>query len=144
MLRCLGEDETHLVLLEVHKGVWGSHIDGLALATKLLRVGCYLPTLLNDCTEFVLRCDKFQWFSDLNHAPATKLTSVYSAWPFHKWGVDIVWLFPLASRQLKFLIVGVDHFTKWIKAEAVEKLWWSRSSVFIGKNSYAGLDFPKS
>jgi len=28
MLRCLGEEETELVLLEVHEGVGGSHIGG--------------------------------------------------------------------------------------------------------------------
>jgi ribonuclease HI len=34
MLRCLGESETKLVLLEVHEGLCGSHIEGRALAAK--------------------------------------------------------------------------------------------------------------
>lgn len=41
LLRCLGEDETELVLLEVHEGVCGSHIGGRSLAAKLLRAGYY-------------------------------------------------------------------------------------------------------
>ena len=28
-------------------------------------------------------------------------------------------LFPIAVRQLKFLIVGIDYFTKWVEAEAL-------------------------
>jgi hypothetical protein len=35
LLRCLDKDETHLVLLEVHEGVCGTHIGGRALAAKL-------------------------------------------------------------------------------------------------------------
>ena len=35
MLRCLGEEETELVLLEVHEGVCGSHIGGRSLTAKL-------------------------------------------------------------------------------------------------------------
>lgn len=58
MLRCLGEDETNLVLLEVHEGVCGSHIGGRALAAKLLRAGYYWPTMLQDSSEFVKKCDK--------------------------------------------------------------------------------------
>ena len=27
--------------------------------------------------------------------------------------------FPTAVRQLKFLVVGIDYFTKWVKAEAL-------------------------
>ena len=28
-------------------------------------------------------------------------------------------LFPIAVRQLKFLIVDIDYFTKWVEAEAL-------------------------
>ena len=28
-------------------------------------------------------------------------------------------LFPIVMRQLKFLIVDIDYFTKWVEAEAL-------------------------
>jgi hypothetical protein len=102
MLRCLGESETNLVLLEVHEGVCGSHIGGRALAAKLLRAGYCWPTLLQDCAEFVKKCDKCQRFSDKKHAPANELTSIFSPWPFCKWLVDIVGPFLIAPGQLMF------------------------------------------
>ena len=40
-------------------------------------------------------------------------------WPFTQWGLDIMGLFPIAVRQLKFLIVDIDYFTKWVEAEAL-------------------------
>ena len=40
-------------------------------------------------------------------------------WPFVQWGLDIIGPFPITARQLKFLIVGIDCFTKWVEAEAL-------------------------
>jgi hypothetical protein len=130
MLRCLGVDEINLVLLEVHEGVCKSHVGGRALAIKLLRAGYYWPTLLNECAELVKKCDKCQRFSDLKHASATELTFVYSPWPFLKWGMDIVGPFPLAPGQLKFLIVGINYFTKWVEVEALSKITADRVKHF--------------
>ena len=34
--------------------------------------------------------------------------------------------FPIVMRELKFLIVDIDYFTKWVKSEAL--------ATIIGKN----------
>lgn len=44
MLRCLGENETSLILMEVCEGVCESHIEGMDLTHKLLRADYYWPT----------------------------------------------------------------------------------------------------
>ena len=36
-------------------------------------------------------------------------------WPFAQWGLDIMGPFPAALRQLKFLVVGIYYFTKWVE-----------------------------
>lgn len=41
MLRCLEKQEVCLILVEFHEGVYGSHISGRALASKLLKVEYY-------------------------------------------------------------------------------------------------------
>lgn len=69
MLRCLGEHETTLVLVEVHKGAYSSHICEKALTHKLLRAGYYWYTLIKDNITFVKRCDQCQRHADLHHAP---------------------------------------------------------------------------
>ena len=40
-------------------------------------------------------------------------------WLFAQWGLDIMGPFLVAVRQLKFLVVGIDYFTKWVEAEAL-------------------------
>ena len=40
-------------------------------------------------------------------------------WPFAQWGIDIMGPFLLEKKQLKFLIVAIDYFTKLVEAELV-------------------------
>jgi len=40
-------------------------------------------------------------------------------WPFTQWGLDIIGSFPMTVRQLKFLVVDIDYFIKWVEAEAL-------------------------
>ena len=51
--------------------------------------------------------------------------------------------FPIAVRQLKFLVVGIDYFTKWVEVEALatitEKNIWS----FIWRNIIYRYRIPR-
>ena len=55
-------------------------------------------------------------------------------WSFAEWGLDIMGLFSTAVRQLKFLIVGIDYFTKWVKAEALATIPKKNVRNFVRKN----------
>ncbi|RDX77918.1 Pol polyprotein, partial [Mucuna pruriens] len=62
-------------------------------------------------------------------APLELLHSITSPWPFHTRGVDILGHFPLVVGQLKFLIVFVDYFTKWVEAEPVAMISIERRKI---------------
>ena len=38
-------------------------------------------------------------------------------WPFAQWRLDIIGSFLMAIPQLKFLVIGIDYFTKWVEIE---------------------------
>ena len=40
-------------------------------------------------------------------------------WSFAQWGLDIMGPFQMIVRQLKFLVVGIDYFTKWVEVETL-------------------------
>ena len=42
--------------------------------------------------------------------------------------------FPIALRQLKFLIVGLDYFTKWVEAEALATITEKNVRSFVWRN----------
>ncbi|XP_071739905.1 uncharacterized protein [Rutidosis leptorrhynchoides] len=41
------------------------------------------------------------------------------AWPFCKWAIDIFGPITACSRGIKFLVVAIDYFTKWVEAKAL-------------------------
>ena len=52
-------------------------------------------------------------------------------WPFAQRGLDILGPFPTGTRQMKFLVVGVDYFTKWVEAEPLEKITQQNVKNFV-------------
>ena len=111
-LRCLSHDEADYVIREVHEGICGNHSRARSLVHKLIRAGYYWPTILKNAQAYVKACDKCQRFSNLIRQPSEELTPITVPWPFAQWGLDIMGPFPTALRQLKFLVVGIDYFTK--------------------------------
>ncbi|GAU35488.1 hypothetical protein TSUD_384430 [Trifolium subterraneum] len=122
LLKCVEEARVEFILQEIHEGINGQHIGGRSLARKALRAGYYWPMMQNDAKDHVLKCDKCQRHGDMHLAPANELKTLISPWPFAWWGMDILGPFPTAARQVKYLIVAVDYFTKWIEAEPLAKI----------------------
>ena len=62
-------------------------------------------------------------------------------WPFAQWGLDILGSFPTGTRQMKFLVVGIDYFTKWVEAKPLAKLHNRMSRTSSKRALYAGLGY---
>ncbi|GAU50258.1 hypothetical protein TSUD_409040 [Trifolium subterraneum] len=143
LLKCVEETRVEFILQEIHEGINGQHIGGRSLARKALRAGYYWPTMQNDAKDHALKCDKCQRHGDMHIAPANELKTLISPWPFGWWGMDILGPFPTASRQVKYLIVAVDYFTKWIEAEPLAKIGASHILRFFKRNVLARFGIPQ-
>ena len=42
--------------------------------------------------------------------------------------------FPIVIRQLKFLVVGIDYFTKWVEVEALATITEKNVQNFVWRN----------
>ena len=51
-------------------------------------------------------------------------------------------MFPLTSDILKFLIVGVNYFTKWIEAKVLAKIMTEKNVSFLLKKIMYKYGFP--
>ncbi|GAU28915.1 hypothetical protein TSUD_59270, partial [Trifolium subterraneum] len=143
LLKCVEETRVEFILQEIHEGINGQHVGGRSLARKALRAGYYWPTMQNDAKEHVLKCDKCQRHGDRHIAPANELKTLISPWPFAWWGMDILEPFPTAARQVKYLIVAVDYFTKCIEAEPLAKIGASHILRFFKRNVLARFGIPQ-
>ncbi|GAU50120.1 hypothetical protein TSUD_192410 [Trifolium subterraneum] len=143
LLKCVEEARVEFILQEIHEGINGQHIGGRSLARKALRAGYYWPTMQNDAKDHVLKCDKCQRHGDMHLAPANELRTLISPWPFAWWEMDILGPFPTAARQVKYLIVAVDYFTKWIEAEPLAKISASNILRFFKRDVLARFGIPR-
>ncbi|XP_025628583.1 uncharacterized protein [Arachis hypogaea] len=105
LLKCISNEEAEDVMAETHEGVYGNHIDGRALAAKILRTGYYWPTIKRDCISKVKACDNCQKHATLSETPAEELHTIEVSWPFDRWGLDILRPFPKAPGQIR----SVEH-----------------------------------
>ncbi|KAD6454323.1 hypothetical protein E3N88_09029 [Mikania micrantha] len=78
------------------------------------------------------KCEACQLHAPVKHTPKYDLVTISAAWPFHKWGMDIVGPFPTSKGGVKFLVVAIDYFTKWpevrplatITGKQIIKFFW--------------------
>ena len=84
-----------------------------------------------DAEAYVRACDKCQRFSNIIKQPTEELTLMTAPWPFAQWGLDIMGPFPTVIRQLKFLVVGINYFTKWVEAEALATITEKNIRSFV-------------
>ncbi|GKE86765.1 reverse transcriptase domain-containing protein [Tanacetum coccineum] len=75
-----------------------------------------------DTKEVVDRCDSCQIHGLVSRLPKIKLTYIMSPWSFYQWGLDILGPLPEGPRKLKYIIVAIDYFTKWMEAKPLAKI----------------------
>ena len=112
------------------------------MSSKILRTGYYLSTVQGDCAEFMQKCVKCQEYGSLSHHKPKNLHYILSPWPFVKWGMDIIGPFALGKGQCKFLLVGIDYFTKWIEVEPLTAITAQNYQNFVLKNIVCQFRIP--
>ena len=142
-LRCLSPDEANYVLREVHEGACGNHSGAISLIHKVVRAGFYWPTIQADAKAYVKVYDQCQRFSNIPRQPSEYLTPMTALWPFAQWGLDILGPFPIGTRQMKFLVVGIDYFTKWVETEPLASITQQNVKNFVWKNIVCRFGVPR-
>ena len=141
-LKCVDADEAKYILEEIHGGICGNHADPRSLVNKAIKTGYFWPTMQGDALELVKKCDKCQRFENVQRLPAERMTTITSPWPFAQWGIDIVGPLPIGKGQVKFLLVAIDYFTKWVEAEALATITEARIKNFVWKNIICRFGIP--
>ncbi|GMH26979.1 hypothetical protein Nepgr_028822 [Nepenthes gracilis] len=142
-LRCLTPEEADYALSEVLLGVCESHIGGKNLAFKVMNRGYYWPSMKKDALEFVKKCESYQLHSNLHRQASADLKALQAPWPFAQWGLDLLGPFPIATGQRKFIIRGIDYFTKWVETVPLAKITEHNTLEFLRQNIVCRFDVPE-
>jgi hypothetical protein len=88
---------------EVHAGLCGSHIGSRPLLGKIFRQGFYWPKAASDASE--------------QKQPSSLIQLIQPTWSLQRWGLDLLGPLPPAQGNLKYVVVAVEYFSKWIEAK---------------------------
>ena len=142
-LKCLSSEDIMYVLREIHEGICGDHSGPRSLVGKVVREGYFWPTMQKDAIEFIQKCNKCQWFGNVQHVLVEHLTCISSPWPFWTWRIDIVGPLPLSKKQIMFLLVAIEYFTKWVEAEPLAVIIEAKIQHFFCKNIVCRFGIPR-
>ena len=95
-----------------------------------------------DARDLVRKCSDCQVHRPIPRRPQHELTPITAPWPFYKWGIDIAGPFPVAAGGVKYLIVAIDYFTKWIEAKAVATITGNQVKRFVWDNIVCRFGLP--
>ncbi|GKD05934.1 reverse transcriptase domain-containing protein [Tanacetum coccineum] len=133
-LRCVEPLQANYVLREIHEGSCSMYSGPRSVVAKAIRTGCYWPTMHTDARKLIRECNDCQVHRPILRNPQQNLTPIMSPWPFYKWGIDIAGPFPKGPGKVKFLIVAIDYFTKWIEAKPVATIMGNQVKEALGIN----------
>ena len=131
MTSFINPEEAVYVLWEIHEGICGNHLGPQSLIGKAIRAGYFWLTMQKDTVKLIQKCDKCQRFGNVQHILGELMSSISSPWPFSIWGIDIVGPLPQGKKQVKFLLVAIDYFTKWVKEEPLVIITENKVHNFI-------------
>nr|GEW45142.1 hypothetical protein [Tanacetum cinerariifolium] len=118
------------------------HAGTRSVVAKALHTDYHWPTMHKDARTLIRACQDCQVHKPVPRNPQQKLTPSTSPWPFYKWEIDIAETFPEGPGKVKFLIVAINYFTKWIEAKPVATITGNQIKKFVWDNIVCRFGLP--
>jgi len=101
--------------------------------------------MLKDCITFAKGCQECQRHAGIQRVPASELHSIVKPWPFRGWALDVIGeIKPKSSKGHKYILVGIDYFTKWVEAIPLPNVTQDAVIDFIQKYIIYRFGIPET
>jgi hypothetical protein len=148
LLKCLSKTEGIELMRETHAGLCGSHIGSRPLLGMIFRQGFYWPKAASDAAELVQKCKNCQKCARDQKQPSSLTQLIQPTWPLQRWGLNLLGPLPPAQGNLKYVVVAVEYFSKWIEAKplatitstTVQKFFWHNIVCRFGMSKAITVD----
>jgi hypothetical protein len=117
LLKCLSRTEGQELMKEIHAGLCRAHIGSRPLLGKVFRQGFYWPKAAPDAADLVKKYENCQRCARDQKQPSSLTQLIQPTWPLQRWGLDLLSPLPPAQGNLKYVVVVVEYFFKWIEAK---------------------------
>jgi hypothetical protein len=143
LLKCLSRTEGIELMKEIHAGLCGSHIGSRPLLGKIFRQGFYWPKATSDAADLVQKCENCQKCAKDQKQPSSLTQLIQPTWPLQRWGLDLLGPLPPAQGNLKYVVVVVEYFSKWIEAKPLATITLVMIQKFFWQNIVCHFGVPK-
>jgi transposase InsO family protein len=92
----------------------------------------------------IKKCATCQFHSNQSHVPSAPMKSISNSWSFNKWGIDLIEPFVPSKGQVKFLVMVVDYFTKWVEARPLAAITMARIINFVKRQILCRFGIPSA
>jgi hypothetical protein len=148
LLKCLSRAEGQELMKEIHAGLCGAHIGSRPLLWKVFRQGFYWPKASSDAADLVQKCENCQRCARDQKQPLSLTQLIHPTWPMQRCGLDLLGSLPPAQGNLKFVVVAVEYFSKWIEAKplatitsaTIQKFFWQNIVCCFGASKAITVD----
>ncbi|XP_071727661.1 uncharacterized protein [Rutidosis leptorrhynchoides] len=106
-------------------------------------MGYFLPHMYRDTYDLIINCKACQIHAPVNRSLHRNIIPIHAAWPFCKWGIDIVGPFPRGVGNVKFLVVAINYFTKWVKAKPLSTITGRKILTFVWEDIVCCFGLPR-
>ncbi|XP_072076589.1 uncharacterized protein [Arachis hypogaea] len=98
---------------------------------------------MSESQEFVKKCKKCQENANFYRIPGAELSLLMASRPFSQWDVDLLGPFPVGLGQVKYLIVAIDYYTKWVEAEPLASISLANCCKFMWSQVISRFGIPE-
>jgi hypothetical protein len=117
LLKCLSRAKGQELMKEIHLGICGTHIGSRTLLGKVFRQRLYWPKAASDAADLVSKCENCQKCARDQKQPSSLTQLIQPTWPLQRWGLHLLGALPPAQGNLRYVVVAVEYFSKWIEVE---------------------------
>jgi hypothetical protein len=76
--------------------------------------------------------------------PSSLTQLIQPTWPLQRWGLDLLGPLPPAQGNLKYVVVAVEYFSKWIEAKPLTTITSATVQKFFWQNIVCRFGVPKA
>jgi hypothetical protein len=144
LLKCLSRTEGQELMKEIHAELCGAHIGSRPLLGKVFRQGFYWPKAASDVADLVQKCENCQKCARDQKQPSSLTQLIQPTWPLQRWGLDLLGPLPPAQGNMKYVVVAVEYFSKWIEAKPLATITSATVQKFFWQNIVCRFGVPKA
>jgi hypothetical protein len=128
---------------EIHAGICRAHIGSRPLLGKAFRQGFYWPKVASNAADLV-QCENCEKCARDQKQPSSLTQLIQPTWSPQRWGLDLLGPLPLAQGNLRYVVVAMEYFSKWIEAKPLATITLATIQKFFWQSIVCQFGVPKA